>query len=286
MDFELSRRKKLVTMIEVAIIVIFLSFTTYQVYLYTSARIAENKARQAEVDEMLDHPFDYPSSNYAYKDPDVKGDVPVSYEGEHPYASVDLPYSLVSLTIETEDGKAVYTKGEAAGVNIDVKGIMDGDTATAVDLSALGAGPITLSGTGSDPAVNVRYGSGYSVRVQLNHAIQASFDKDGGVNVYNLQKGDAFNITYIINADSYKYPGVSKFSVTGTATKDGALSVSLTGDILTVSGIPFEEGMVSASESATQEGYGMPLYGEKGFVTYNFTSKDMANTPSKKGGIE
>ena len=277
MDFELMRRKKVAKFIEIVIILAFVIFTFYEIFTYVSELKAKERTRQQEVDEMLDHPFEVSAD-----DAKALESLKTTYEGEHPYSSVDLPYSLASLSIETEDGKAVYTNGKAAGVNLDVKEILDGDTVTAVDLSPLGCELINLSGTGNAPVINVRYSEGYSVRVTLDHAIQASLNRDGDLNVYNLQQGDKFDITYIINADSYKYPGVTRFTLTGTADGDGIISVILRGKILNVSGIRFKDTMLSAEEGAGGSGYGMPLDGENAFVTYNFETMKADSTPQKK----
>lgn len=248
MDFERKRYSKIITYIEAALVIAFFIFTLWQIKSYFVSRRKVPAAVQEVPVVKKDDPVDY------------------SYKGEHPYSSVDLPYDLVSLTIETDDGQASFTNGKSAGINIDVTEIKDGDTVTAVGLNSLGTDMISMSATGASPSLNVRYEDGYSIRVSLDHAIQASFDKDGTVKIYNLNKDDDFDITYMINADSPKYPGSTRFTISGTALKDGAISASLTGSVFRMQGIPFNKGMLSDKD----KGYGLPASGGSGFFSHDF----------------
>ena len=281
MDFEIERRKKVVTVIEALVIICFLTFTIYQIYVYVSARQAAAKAEQEAWEDMLSHPvIDSVSDGKAELLP-----ASYEYEGDHPYSSADLPYTLTNLSIESDEGTAVFTNGKDAGINLPVKGIPGSgtDSYSAVDLTALSPSPLTLSGTGSIPTLNIRYQEGYSVKVVLNHAIQASFNKDGDVGVYNLQDGDKFEIAYTFNYESYKYPGSTRFVLTGKASEDGALTLKLRGSILTISGLRFDDAMLSADSGSQDTSYGTPLDGGNAFVTYDFSSKT-ADTTTPKGG--
>ena len=276
MDFESERKKKIVTLIEAVAVLGFVGFVGYQIYLYADAKAESDRIQKEVVAEQLEH------------SETVSGDVENSqkavsyvYEGEHPYASVELPYGLASLIIETDKGSAAFANGKSAGINIDVKEIMDGDTVTAVDLSSLGCEYLSISGTGGEPVITLRFSDGYTSRVALKHAIQAGYNENGDIKVYNLQKGDDVEVAYIFNIDSYKYPGVEKFVFTAKAAEDGALSVSTRGTILSLSGLKFDSGMISVADPLAG-GRGVPADGTTGFFTYDFKTGATATTTPKE----
>jgi hypothetical protein len=282
MDFEKTKKVRILTLIEIVIFLAFLIFTSVQAYKYVTARNEEEKPYKEAVAKQLEKAE---ASDAAQSDKEEVEPQNLTYEGLHPYGLVDLPYDLASLTIQNKDGSAVYTNGKAAGVNLPVKEVRDErtDSLTAVDLSMLDPDTLSFSGTGANPTLNIRYSDGYTVKVVLGHAFQVSATKDGDISVLNLQKGDTFDITYSFNMDSYKYPGTSKFVLGGTASDNGAMMLQVRGDILTVSGLPFEKAMLSVDQNVTGGGYGVPAESETGFYTYNFKTKEGSNTGVKKG---
>lgn len=277
MDFERAKRRKLINAIEALAVLAFFIFIGYQIWLYTQERAVKESERRKAVEEQLEH-----SETVSGDAAASQKAVTYTYEGEHPYSTVELPYGLASLVIETNNGSAAYANGKSAGVNLDVGEIMDGDTVTAVDLSNLGCEYLSLSGTGGDPVLTLRFSEGYTARVSLKHAIQAGFNKDGDVKVYNLQKDDDIDVTYIFNIDSYKYPGVDRFSFTGKAAADGAISLSLRGPLLSVSGLKFDSGMLSVYEQTSGTGKGVPADGSTGFFTYDFKTGTTGTKPPKE----
>ena len=277
MDFESERKRKIITAVEVLIVIAFFLFVGYQIWLYISVRIAKSKQEREVIEEQLSH------SVSADGDAALSAEaISTTYEGEHPYSVVELPYGLSSLTIETENGSAIYTNGKGAGVNLDVKEIKSGDTVTAVDLSNLGTEYLSLSGVGGNPVITLRFDGGYFAKVSLNHAIQVGFNKDGDMKIYNLQKGDDIDITYGFNVDSYKHPGADKVAFSGRADDNGALSFSVKGTIVTVSGLTFESGMLSISDPSNSGSRGIPADGENGFFTYDIRTGTMDSEPVKK----
>lgn len=281
MDFESLKRVRIVKAVEVIIVLAFFAFTAFQIYKYILIRDAETRAEREAVEKQLEKAKELENSSLAENVEPQE----ILYEGLHPYASVDLPYDLVSLTIQNEDGTAVYTNGKEAGVNLPLKSIKDEATGalTAVDLSLLENAPLSLSGTGANPTLNVRYKEGYSIKAVLGHAFQASVNKDGDLSLFNIQEGDTFDISYTFNLDSYKYPGTPKFTLGGTATGNGAIKMQVRGDILTVTGLPFEKAMLSVGQEVTEGGYGVSAESDTGFYTYNFKTKEGSNKGVKKG---
>ena len=91
----------------------------------------------------------------------------------------------------------------------------------------------------------------------------------------------------MINLDSYKFPGAVKLALSGTASENGAISMSIRGSIVTVSGLPFEKGMLSVTREQGGEGYGVPAGSESGFFTYNLDTKQTSTAAQKQqGGYE
>ena len=277
MDFETDRRKKLLFIMEAFAVAVFFVFIGYQIKLYIDDKVEKNKLAEEAVKEQLKH-SDTVSGDAA----ESAEAMAYSFTGDHPYSVVELSYGLSSLTIETENGSAIYTNGKSAGVNLDVREITSGGSVSAVDLSRLGTEYLSLSGIGGDPVITLRYADGYYVKVALNHAIQSGFDKDGNVKVYNLQKGDDITVTYGFNIDSKKYPGAEKMVFSGMIGGNGALNVSVKGTIFTVSGLSFESGMLSVADPLTGGSRGIPANGANGFFTYDLKSGTISDAPVRK----
>ena len=55
MDFESERKRKIITAVEVLIVIAFFLFVGYQIWLYISVRIAKSKQEREVIEEQLSH---------------------------------------------------------------------------------------------------------------------------------------------------------------------------------------------------------------------------------------